>query len=289
MPEGDTVWLAAQRLRDALAGEFLTRSDFRVPAYATVDLVGQRVLDVVPRGKHLLIRLSGGMTLHTHFEMDGSWHLVPHGGPWSSGGPDFQIRVVLSVPAWDALGFRIPVLDLARTTDEAMWVGHLGPDVLGPDWSLDAAVANLLARPEREVGVALLDQRNLAGPGNLYRTEALFLQGVSPWTPVGDGRDLPRLVDRLRRAMLHNRGRAEQSTTGSTRPGETHWVFQREGKPCRRCGTRIPQVMQGDPGGERVTTWCPHCQPGPMPTPDDVARERARRLRPPHRRSSPGI
>jgi len=281
MPEGDTVWLAAERMRAALAGQVLTRSDFRVPAYATVDLSGQSVLDVVPRGKHLLTRFSGGLTLHTHFEMDGSWHLFPHGTPWTGSGPAHQIRLVLSVSATDAVGMRIPVIDLAPTAEEERWVGHLGPDVLGEDWSLETAVANLAASPEREIGTALLDQRNLCGPGNLYRTEALFLHGVSPWTRVGDVRGLPRLVDRLRRMMLHNRGHWEQSTTGSTRAGEVHWVFQREGKPCRRCGTRIPQAMQGDPGVERVTTWCPHCQPGPMPSPAEVTRQRSARRAPP--------
>lgn len=285
MPEGDTVWLAAERLRAVLAGQVLSRSDFRVPRYATVDLAGRTVLEVVPRGKHLLTRLSGEATLHTHFEMDGSWHLFRPGERWTEQGPAHQVRLVLSVRGedggWDAVGFRLPVIDLAPTAEEDQWVGHLGPDVLGPDWSLDVAVANLQAAPEREVGVALLDQRNLAGPGNLYRTEALFLHGVSPWTPVGQVRDVPRLVDRMRRTMLHNRGHWEQSTTGSTRAGQTHWVFQREGQPCRRCGTRIPQAMQGDPRVERVTTWCPHCQPGPMPSPQEVQRDRAARRRPP--------
>lgn len=277
MPEGDTVWLAAERLRGALGGEVLTRSDFRVPSYATVDLSGRRVLDVVPRGKHLLTRIEGGLTLHTYFEMDGSWHLHPAGRPWS-GGPRWQVRIVLSTAAVDAVGYRLPVVDLDATEREAQWVGHLGPDVLGPDWDLAVAVANLLADPEREVGVALLDQRCLAGPGNLYRTEALFLAGVSPWLPVADVPDLRRLVERLQRMMLANRGRFEQATTGSTRPGEAHWVFQRAGRACRRCGTRIRESAQGPPASARVTTWCPRCQPGPGPSAADDRRAGQARL-----------
>jgi len=277
VPEGDTVWLAAERMRAVLAGEVLTRTDFRVPQYATVDLRGRRVLAVVPRGKHLLTRIEGGLTLHTHFEMDGSWHLYPAGAPWTGAGPQWQVRLVLSTAGTDVVGFRLPVIDLGPTAEEQEWVGHLGPDVLADDWSPDTAVANLGRDPGREIGTALLDQRNLAGPGNLYRTEALFLQGLSPWTRVADVPDLRRLVERTRRLMMVNRGRWEQATTGDTRRGRTHWVFQREGEPCRRCGTRIPAAMQGDPGVQRVTTWCPHCQPGPMPTPADVAAERQAR------------
>ena len=150
MPEGDTVWLAGKRLHEALAGDVLVRSDFRLPSLATVDLAGSTVLEVVPRGKHLLTRLSGGLTLHTHFRMDGSWHLYRPGDRWT-GGPEWQVRAVLETLAEDA------------------FVGHLGPDVLGPDWDADEALRRLRADPDREVGLALLAQRLLAGFGNLYR------------------------------------------------------------------------------------------------------------------------
>ena len=273
MPEGDTVWLAAQRLHDALAGETLLRSDFRVPSLATVDLSGQSVLSVRPRGKHLLTRLSGGLTLHTHFRMDGTWHLYRPGDRWT-GGPDWQVRAVLETAQWQAVGFRLPVVELVA--DEASAVGHLGPDVLGPDWDLDRAVANLRRDPAREVGMALLDQRLLAGLGNLYRTEVLFLRGLTPWVAVGDVPDLPGLVTTGRRLMMANRGHWEQSTTGNLRHGEHHWVFERSGRSCRRCGTRILSGPQGEAPYERLSYWCPRCQLGPAPPPTTAPPRRER-------------
>lgn len=264
MPEGDTVWLSASRLHDALAGRALVRSDFRVPALASVDLAGSTVLEVVPRGKHMLIRLSGGLTLHTHFRMDGSWHLYRPGDRWS-GGPDWQVRVVLGNQEWTAVGYRLPVVELLPTQQEDRVVGHLGPDVLADPFDIDGAVARIAADPAREVGLALLDQRLLAGLGNLYRCEVLFLRGTTPWTPVGDVADLRALVAASARLVRANRGHWEQTTTGSLRRGEDHWVYERTGRPCRRCGTRVLSAPQGRAPQERLTYWCPHCQAGPAP------------------------
>ncbi|MCU1590919.1 MAG: Fpg/Nei family glycosylase [Frankiales bacterium] len=264
MPEGDTVWLAAQRLHDALAGRVLTTSDFRVPQLATTDLTGREVLSVTPRGKHLLTRIEGGLTLHTHFRMDGTWHLY-RPGERRRGGPDWQVRVVLTNAEWEAVGYRLPVVELLATADEARAVGHLGPDVLGPDWDVEEAVRRLRSDPAREIGMALLDQRNLAGLGNLYRIEILFLRGLTPWLPVSEVPDLRGLVEVGRRLMLANRGRIEQSTTGSLRRGETHWVFERTGRPCRRCSTPIASAEQGEVPYQRLSYWCPHCQLGPAP------------------------
>lgn len=266
MPEGDTVWLAAQRLRDALAGQVLTTTDFRVPQLATTDLTGRTVLDVVARGKHLLTRIEGGLSLHTHFRMDGSWHLYAPGDRWT-GGPDWQVRVVLANAQWQAVGYRMPVVALLATAQESDVVGHLGPDVLADDWDLDEALRRLRTDPDAEIGLALLDQRNLAGLGNLYRTEVLFLAGLTPWVRVADVPDLPALVERGRRLMLANRDRWEQSTTGSLRRGEDHWVFERSGRPCRRCGTRIVSAEQGPAPQQRLSYWCPRCQFGPAPAP----------------------
>ncbi len=281
MPEGDTVWLAAKRMHEAFAGRVLTRSDFRVPQLATTDLSGRLVLEVVPRGKHMLTRLSpgagdSGLTLHTHFRMDGSWHLYRPGDPWK-GGPAWQVRAVLQNLEWQAVGYRLPVVELLETADEASAVGHLGPDVLADDWDLDEAVRRLRAEPEREIGMALLDQRNLAGLGNLYRTEVLFVRGLTPWVRVADVPDLPALVEKGRRLMLANRGHWEQSTTGSLRYGEVHWVFERSGQPCRRCRTRILTAEQGDKPYARLSYWCPRCQLGPAPPP---TRAPARKDRP---------
>lgn len=275
MPEGDTVWLASRRMDDALAGRVLTRSDFRVPALAEVELAGRAVLAVVSRGKHLLTRIEGGLTLHTHFRMDGAWHLYRPGDRWA-GGPAWQVRAVLENAEWQAVGYRLPVIELLPTAREDDVVGHLGPDLLGPDWDLDEAVRRLRGDPDREVGLALLDQRNLAGAGNLYRTEALFLQGLTPWVRVGAVPDLPALVERTRRLMVANRDHPQQSTTGSMSPADLHWVFERGGRPCRRCGTRVLVAEQGEPPQARLSYWCPHCQRGPAPAPASAMSRRHR-------------
>jgi endonuclease-8 len=258
------VWLAGKRMHGALAGRVLTTTDVRVPQLATTDLTGRQVLEVVPRGKHLLTRIEGVVSLHTHFRMDGTWHLYRPGDRWR-GGPDHEVRVVLANAEWTAVGYRLPVVELLETADEQRVVGHLGPDVLGPDWDKNEAVRRLLAAPEREIGLALLDQRNLAGIGNLYRVETLFLRGVTPWTAVGEVTDLPAMVELARRLMLANRDHVEQITTGSRKRGETHWVFERQGRPCRRCGSRIRSAEQGEPPYQRLTYWCSQCQLGPAP------------------------
>ncbi len=183
MPEGDTVWQTAKRLDTALAGKVLTRSDLRVPKYATADLTGRTVLDVTPRGKHLLTRIEGGLTLHSHLRMDGTWRVYANGRRWSGGGLAHQIRVILGTADLTAVGYRLPVLELLRTPDEDRVVGHLGPDLLGPDWNPELALANLLADPARPLGEALLDQRNLAGIGNIYKSELCFLLGATPGSP----------------------------------------------------------------------------------------------------------
>jgi endonuclease VIII len=265
VPEGDTVWLTAQRLHQALAGELLTGTDFRVPELATVDLTGRIVVGTLSRGKHLLTRIEGGLTLHTHLRMDGAWRLYRRGERWR-GGPTWQIRLRLSTAAQDAIGYRLPVVELVRSTEEARVVGHLGPDLLGSDWDLDEALRRLRAEPGRELGQALLDQRNLAGIGNLYKAEACFLAGVSPWTPVRDVPDLEAVVREAHRLLERNKADWPQVTTGDPRPGMWHWVFERTGRPCRRCGARVLMAEQGRAPQGRMTYWCAHCQPGPAPS-----------------------
>src|SRR3954454_12341203 len=238
MPEGDIVWRSCQRLNAALAGQLLTRGEFRVPQLAATDLTGIGVREVVSRGKHQLFRFSNDQTLHTHFRMDGTWRLFSHGRPWS-GGQEFQIRAVLATAQHDAVGYRLPVVELLPTADEHTVVGHLGPDLLGPDWDLEEAVRRVCAQPERSIGEAVLDQRNLAGIGTLYRAELLFLQGLHPRTPVGRVGDLRRGLQRGQQLLYANRWRTEQSTPGALRQGRSRYVFERPGKPCRRCGTPI--------------------------------------------------
>ena len=269
MPEGDTVWLAAKRLDAALAGQVLTRSDFRVPSLATVDLVGALVHEVRPRGKHLLARMTlddSEVTLHSHFRMDGSWHLYRPGDRWA--GPTHSIRAILGTADIDVVGYRMPVLELLSTKAEDTVVGHLGPDLLGPDWDESEALRRLRVDPSRAIGEALLDQRNLAGIGNLYKSESLFMRGVSPWASVGDvDAELPALVEQARKLLELNKDRSIQSTTGDLRRGGWHWVFERGGQPCRRCGTKVETAWQGEPPRARFTYRCPKCQPGEGPIP----------------------
>ena len=260
MPEGDTVWRACQRLNDVLAGRELTRSEFRVPTLATADLVGITVGEVVSRGKHQLFRFANNFTLHTHFRMEGAWRIYARGRKWT-GGPDFQIRAVLSTADHDAVGYRLPVTELVPTADEASVVGHLGPDLLGPEWDLDEALRRIGRQPERTVGEALLDQRNLAGIGTFYRAELLFLQGIHPRTPVAAVPNLRRVVQRGQQLLYANRWRPEQSTTGDLRPNKRAYVFERPGQPCRRCGTPIRTEEFGTAGQARRSYWCPRCQP----------------------------
>jgi endonuclease-8 len=253
-------------MREALAGRELIGSDFRVPRYATCDLAGQTVLDVASRGKHMLTRLDSGLTLHTHFEMDGTWRIFRAGQQWT-GGPGHEIRVVLSTAERNAVGYRIPVIDLLKTADEADVVGHLGPDLVAEVFDATEAKRRLLAQPTTLVADAIMDQRNLAGVGNLYKSEVLFLTGVSPWTPVADVPDLDKVVSLSRRLLMANRDRDEQITTGNRRRGEQTWVYGRAGRPCRRCGTTIRRADQGPAGRERVTFWCERCQTGPAAMP----------------------
>jgi endonuclease-8 len=294
VPEGDTVWNTARALHRALAGGRLTATDFRVPQLATVDLAGWTVLESASRGKHLLLRLRGpgpagsgprseGMrpdgaghpahpaseasaatrdpeggrhlTLHSHLRMDGAWRAYAPGERWAAR-PAHLIRVVLRTADAVAVGYHLHDLALVPTEEEKGLVGHLGPDLLGADWDPAEAVRRLAAHPDTAIAEALLDQRNLAGIGNLYKCEVLFLRGVDPWTPVRDVPDLLAMVTLAQKLLAANRGRWAQSTTGSLRKTETTYVYGRRARPCRRCGTAIRKVEQAD----RVTYWCPACQ-----------------------------
>ncbi len=257
MPEGDTVWRTARHLHQALSGHELTGCDLRVPAYASLDLSGQVVQETVSRGKHLLTRIGDQHTVHTHLKMEGAWHLYRHGTGWRR--PPHQARVVLETAPWVAVGFSLGVTEVVARTEEDTVVGHLGPDLLGVDWDEAEALRLLRGDPDRPVGEALLDQRNLAGVGNMYESELCFLQGVHPTTPVAEV-DLVPLIRRAKSVLEANKLRAEQTTTGDLRRGRRLWVYRRRGQPCRRCRTPVLSAPLGTPPRERVTYWCPLCQ-----------------------------
>jgi endonuclease-8 len=182
--------------------------------------------------------------------------------------------VVLGNEAHEAVGYRLPVVELIRTENEHNAIGHLGPDLLGPDWDLEVAVANLSARPNRSVGEALLDQRNLAGLGTIYRAESCFVAGVSPFSPLGAVSGLRGLVVAAQRQLAAGARDPRGGTRGD--PRGRYWVYGRAGLPCRRCGTLISSAQLGPVGVERIVYWCARCQPVAPTTPEDQRRVRAR-------------
>jgi len=258
MPEGDVVWRTADQLHRALAGRELVRSDFRVPKFATTDLTGRAVTETVSRGKHLLTRVEGDITVHTHLKMEGAWRVSAASGFALR---DHRIRLILANSQWQAVGYLLGIVEIVRTSKEDVAVGHLGPDLLGPAFDAAEAVRRLSTQPGRTIGEALLDQRNLAGIGTIYRAETLFLRGVNPWRPVGEVPDLPGLVEMARRLLEANKARVETITTGNAARGSQLWVYGRAGQRCRRCGTTILRGSLGPQLEERTAVWCPRCQP----------------------------
>lgn len=276
MPEGDSVARVAARLAAQLVGRRIVASDVRVARYATADLAGQLITASLSRGKHLLLRTDAGLTVHTHLRMQGSWTVLAPGRRLPAAVRD-RARLLLHLDdGRTAVALDMPVVDLLATSREAEVVGHLGPDLLDPDFDGARAAANLARLPGRPVVVAVLDQRNLAGAGNLWTIESLFLRGLFPWTPVA-AVDLDALVALLVRLLASGLRSPGMVTTGDRRPGRTHWVYGRAGRACRRCGTpvafraahggadprRPSRVASGDDLLDRETWWCPSCQPGP--------------------------
>ena len=256
MPEGDTVFRTARRLDEALVGGEVARFDLRVPRFATLDLTGQPILSSIARGKHLLLRI-GDSTLHSHLRMDGAWLVYRAGEKWRH--PAFKVRAIVGTAQREAVGIDLAEIEVVPTRDEDELVGHLGPDPLGPDWDAVEA-ARRVSADTRSIHVALLDQRNVAGFGNEYAAELLFLRGILPTTPAPEV-DVPALLDLGVRTIRANRDRRHRTFTGVDRPGQGTWVYGRAGRQCRRCGTPIRRGEQGaDPTRERITFWCPMCQ-----------------------------
>lgn len=254
MPEGDVVSRTAARLHAVFAGRALVLADLRWPGLSTYAFAGRATVEVVPRGKHLLHRLEGGWTIHSHLRMDGSWRVQAAGMPVP---PTHTLRAVLGTDEYTALGDKLGMLDVVRTADEASVVGHLGPDLLGSHWDADGglgrAVANLGAASGTLSG-ALLDQTNLAGLGTIWSSESLFACRLDPFAEVGDvpPAALRALVERARRLLT-----AAAKVGG---PGPTHNVHGRNRRPCRRCGTPIEVRRVGPPTRERPISFCPRCQ-----------------------------
>lgn len=269
------MYRTAHRLDLALRDAPLTRAEIRWGRATPPPLLGRRTTQVISRGKHLLHRLDGGITVHSHLRMEGQWRMVASATASTQLLARRDIRAVLGTADWTALGLRLGMLDVLPTDREGEVVGHLGPDLLGPDWDTDTALANLNRDQTRPVAEALLDQRNLAGLGTMYCAELLFLERVHPWCPVGDlaPQTLADIVARGHRLLHANVAHPVQTTTGSRRHGQTSYVHARSGLPCRRCGQTVRVATVGQPPRQRVMFSCPGCQGGPGPT-DDGAPQR---------------
>jgi endonuclease-8 len=269
VPEGDTLYRTAAGLRPYLVGRVVTaaRAQGPGPVPQVHRVIGRTIEAVESVGKNLIIRFDGGLELRTHLRMNGSWHRYRPGERWRR--PPSRARLVLEVPGAVAVCFDAPVVELLETRAEALHpaLGRLGPDLLSPDF--DAAEANRRlrdpSRADTEIAVALLDQRALAGIGNVYKNEILWIERVSPFSRVADVDDetLDRLVATARRLLVANVTRTsgpERVTTAGDRgaPGPVY-VYGRGGRPCRRCRTPIRSAQQGT-DLPRTTYWCPSCQ-----------------------------
>lgn len=267
MPEGDTVFHTATRLRAALRGSVLRYAQLRHPRLSTMELAGRTVSGVRSVGKHLFLRFDDELSLHHHLMMDGGWHLNPVGTRWRK--PAHQARVVLRTDEVEAVGFLLHELRVIRVQDEDKLVDHLGPDLLDEAWDdtlAATAAARLAAEPDRPLGEALLDQRVLAGIGNVYKSELCFLLGVTPWAPVSEV-DTAEAVRLSHDLLFRNRDRYDRNTTGQRGRGRGTWVYGRSKRAqgCLRCGGPVRIAEQGEALRERVTYWCPRCQTGPGP------------------------
>ena len=261
MPEGDTIWRTARALHAALAGKTVLAFDSSLVAVAAaarrLGVVGRAIEAVEARGKHLLVRFAGGAVLHTHQGMRGSWRLERRRG--AAGPPRPRARIeTADVVAVCSLAPVVELMSFARAAAHPA-LSRLGPDLLGPGFDPVAARRRLRARGELPIGVALMDQTALAGIGNVYKSEVLFLCGVSPLAPVRDLDDvtIDRLVAKAGELLRRNLGSGPRRTTSALSPLR-HWVYRRSHNPCRKCGRAIERVVQGDEA--RSTYFCPACQ-----------------------------
>jgi endonuclease-8 len=268
MPEGDTLARTAAGLRPHLVDRRVSAARARTPGPRVERIVGATIVTVEASGKNLLIRFDNGLVIRTHLRMNGSWHRYPPGARWRR--PADRARLVLEVPGSVAVCFDAPVVELFEQRAEALHpaLSRLGPDLLAPGFDVEHALGRLRdpARASMPVAEALLDQRAVAGIGNVYKSEVCFIERVDPFAPVAslDDRTLGRLVATARQLLRLNArpgGRAERVTTGGSRHADGPlWVYGRAGRPCRRCGTPIASRRHGDL--PRLTFWCPVCQAG---------------------------
>jgi endonuclease-8 len=279
MPEGDTIFRAARALHAALAGRLITRFESVLPALTRVDedrpLRGRTIESVTSRGKHLLMAFSGDLILHTHMRMNGSWHIYRAGETWSR--PACDLRILVAADPFVAVGFNVPVAEFLtpRDLERHAQLRALGPDLAQDPIDASTVKARMRAQGAAAIGDVLLNQRVMAGIGNVLKSEILFVAGVDPFEPVErlSNADLDRVVAEARRLMAVNvidparslAAAGGRQTTGRMNPSEQLWVYGRGGKPCRTCGRTIQARKTGDDA--RITYWCPRCQRTPASAP----------------------
>jgi endonuclease-8 len=275
VPEGDTIYRAARALGQALEDKLVTRFETALAPLASVDddtpVAGRMVEKVESRGKWLLIHFSGDLILVTHMLMSGSWHLYRVGERWQRARR--EMRVVVATKEFEAVAFNVPVAKFytATTLARNSEIPKLGPDLLGTEFAVEEAKGRLLAHGDEEIANVLLNQRVMAGLGNVYKSEVLFACGVHPFRLVSTltSAEIDCVLDRAHRFLEANvKDGAEggmvtytglRRTTRRADPGARLWVYRRQAKECRRCGATILMRRQGS--GARSTYWCPVCQP----------------------------
>jgi endonuclease-8 len=275
VPEGDTIFRSARTLHRALAGSTVKRFETGVATLASFNddtpVAGRTIERVESRGKWLIIHFSGDLMLVTHMLMSGSWHIYRPRERWRM--PRTAMRAVIATDAFEAVAFNVPIVQFhnASSLARSPAVPKLGPDLLGNDFSAEDARSRLVARGDDEVGNALLNQRVMAGIGNVYKSEICFACGVNPFRKVVtlSMREVDCILDTARKFLADNvkdgsSGKmvtytGPRRTTQAANPGERMWVYRRRGKECRRCGARVQMQKQGV--GARSTFWCPECQP----------------------------
>ena len=274
MPEGDTIFRAARTLHTALAGHVITRFETGLAPLAQIDrdtpITGRTVEQVEAAGKHLLMTLSGGLILRTHMRMNGSWHIYRPGEKWQM--TPRAMRILIATSDWVAVAFNVYVAEFVRSDqiERHRPVATLGPDLLA-DFDMEDAVARVRQQGARPIHEVLLDQRVMAGIGNVYKSEILFLSRIHPETPANElaEHDWVALMQLARKLLQANVAetsgpgietyRGLRRTTGRINPEDRLWVYSRGGRPCRKCHTPIASRKDGE--SARVTYWCPTCQP----------------------------
>jgi len=290
MPEGDTLFRIAAGLRPYLAGRRIVAAAARSPGPRAELLEGTTVESVEARGKHLLIRFDSGLVLRTHLGMHGSWHRYAPGERWRR--PPSRARIVLETETAVAVCFDAPTVELFEARAESIHpaLSALGPDLMAADFdeqTLSEALRRLRdpVRAPLTIAEALLDQHAMAGVGNVYKSEVLFVERVNPFARVSELGDetLRRLILSSRRLLLANSEGGARVTTdsgsGERRVAGRLWVYDRAGRPCRRCGVAIRSRSHGEL--DRVTYWCSRCQPEVEPAPEvePLVEDRAMEIR----------